>query len=438
MNHSSDRRHKNQDSAETSWLSFLGWITIGIACLLLMVFVLYPRLQESLSSSSEFKPGPKVYRTKMPQEIKTAKNLYRAKISAAAQPLKQSTNTESMPSVEKKTVPSQPVVERNEQKKPMQATGLAEPTESVAKTETKPPDVKATPSQPTGVPSEKKEPKKAAELVEQADSAKKNETKPSDVKAMSSQPTDESPEQKQPSQATGLVRPIESAITNDTTASVVEAAPIQSIVIPAEPMESKQTDGIATAIDSPIKNETPPPVTKTATSPPIVATPEQIDPHQETKPHSQALEQSVSSATAVEPPEQKELPVKTDLLQAEVSLQPAKEDIIEKIEVSIIHSEDWLLSQKSSHYTIQLMGARDETLLFDFVEKYHLLEQNEIAFYKTTFKDKPWFQLLYGVYATKRDAQSAAANLPQKIRKSSPWIRRFSGVQKAIRNQAAR
>ena len=83
------------------------------------------------------------------------------------------------------------------------------------------------------------------------------------------------------------------------------------------------------------------------------------------------------------------------------------------------------------------MGARKEALLINFVEKNQLLEQNEIAFYQTTFKDKPWFQLLYGVYATKKDAQSAADNLPLKIRKSSPWIRRLSAVQKAIRRKAA-
>ncbi len=83
------------------------------------------------------------------------------------------------------------------------------------------------------------------------------------------------------------------------------------------------------------------------------------------------------------------------------------------------------------------MGVRKEALLFDFVERNQLLEQNEIAFYQTTFKDKPWFQLLYGVYATQKDAQSAAEKLSPKIRKSSPWIRRLSAVQKAIRGKTS-
>jgi DamX protein len=148
--------------------------------------------------------------------------------------------------------------------------------------------------------------------------------------------------------------------------------------------------------------------------------------------------ESVPSQPIVAPSEQRELAEKTEPRPAEARLpQAAMENIIEKTEERSIHSEKWLLSQEPNDYTIQLMGARDEVLLFDFVKKYQLLEQNEIAFYQTTFKDKPWFQLLYGVYPTQRDALSAADKLPPKIRDSSPWIRRLSAVQKAIRKKAA-
>ena len=151
-----------------------------------------------------------------------------------------------------------------------------------------------------------------------------------------------------------------------------------------------------------------------------------------------AEEPSVSSQPNFAPSEQRQLPEKVDPRQAEVRPQPVKDDVIEKTQERIIHGEKWLLSQGSSYYTIQLMGARKEALLFNFVEKNQLLEQNEIAFYQSTFEDKVWFQLLYGVYVTKKDAQAAADNLPLKIRKSSPWIRRLSAVQKAIRSSKRR
>ena len=143
----------------------------------------------------------------------------------------------------------------------------------------------------------------------------------------------------------------------------------------------------------------------------------------------------VPSQPIFAPSEQTELPEESDHHLAEVGSQPVKDDVVEKNQERKIYREKWLLSQESSNYTIQLMGARKEVLLHNFVKRNQLLNQNEIALYQTTFKDKTWFQLLYGVYATKKDAQAAADNLPLNIRKASPWIRRFSAVQKAIRSR---
>jgi septal ring-binding cell division protein DamX len=70
----------------------------------------------------------------------------------------------------------------------------------------------------------------------------------------------------------------------------------------------------------------------------------------------------------------------------------------------------------------------------DFIKKNQLLQQKEIAYYKSTFKGKPWYQLLYGIYPTKQDARLAAEKLPENIRQAGPWIRSISAVQKAIGN----
>jgi len=305
----------------------LGWIVAGIACLLLAVFVFYSHRNALMSLLSDLKTGPKIFHTKIPEEIRIAQNLFRGKIPAVDQPLKPPTKIENMPPVEKKAVPYQPIVAPPEISEPPQKAELVQPVETQTKIETTPPMAQAVPSLPTRAPSEQREPQQKIE----------------------SHPPPE-PQTK------------------------IEA------ILPAE-------------------------------------------------------EQSVSSQPTVAPSEQRELPEKADLPRAEVHPQPFKEDVIEKTEERIIHSEKWLLSQESSFYTIQLMGARKEALLFNFVEKNRLLEQNEIAYYQTTFKGKPWFQLLYGVYAAKKDAQSVADNLPPKIRKSSPWIRRLSAVQKAIRGK---
>ena len=232
-------------------------------------------------------------------------------------------------------------------------------------------------------------------------------TPPVEDKTVSSQPAFVVAEKQELRKETEFGEPIKQ-LTKVETSIPVEEKPISSrpaVVSPENRKALKETE-----FDEPLqpqtKIETPPPVGK----------------------------ESVPSQPIVAPSEQRELAEKTEPRPAEARLPQAA---IEKTEERSIHSEKWLLSQEPNDYTIQLMGARDEVLLFDFVKKYQLLEQNEIAFYQTTFKDKPWFQLLYGVYPTQRDALSAADKLPQKIRDSSPWIRRLSAVQKAIRKKAA-
>jgi len=276
----------------------LGGIAAGIACLLPAIFVFYSHRNAPISLLSDLKTGSKVFRTKIPGEIKIAQNLFREKITAVDQLVKPPIKIESIPPVEKKAVPSQPIVALPENSEPQPETELVRQVETQTKIETTPPPLaKAVPFQPNVAPSEKSEPRQETEPHPPAELQKKIES-----------------------------------------------------ILPAE-------------------------------------------------------EQSVSSQPNVAPSEQRKLPEKADLRQAEVRPQPVKEDVIEKTEKRIIQSEKWLLSQESSYYTIQLMGARKEALLFNFVERNQLLEQNEIAFYQTTFKDKLWFQLLYGVYVTKKSLE---------------------------------
>jgi len=316
---------------------------------------------------SDFKIGPKVFRTKIPEEIKIVQNLFHGKIPVVDQSVKPPIKNERMPPVEKKAVPSQP----------------------------------------TDAAPEKSEPQREAELVQPVESQTKIETTPSVAEVAPSQPVIAAPEQIEPLRETALPQPMESPIVNETTPPVAKAVSSQPTDVPSQISEARQ---------------------ETEPLPPA-------EPQTKIETILPAEEQPVSSQPTVAPSDQIELPHKADLRQATVRPQPVKEDVLEPAGERVIHSEKWLLSQESSFYTIQLMGVRKEALLFNFVERNQLLQQNEIAYYQTMFKDKPWFQLLYGVYATKKDAQAAADNLPPKIRKSSPWIRRLSAVQKSIRGK---
>ena len=97
-----------------------------------------------------------------------------------------------------------------------------------------------------------------------------------------------------------------------------------------------------------------------------------------------------------------------------------------------IHRESWLLAQNPSYYTIQLIGLQNEKSIYKFVKKYKLF--NQVASYKTLYRKKDWYPLLYGVYHSRREASSAMKKLSQEFRKLSPWIRSFSSIQQIIKS----
>jgi DamX protein len=88
-----------------------------------------------------------------------------------------------------------------------------------------------------------------------------------------------------------------------------------------------------------------------------------------------------------------------------------------------VYREKWLLSQNSSYYTIQILGVQDEKRLLNFIESRLAATQMNLAYYQTSYKGKDWYPLLYGVYASHKEASSAMKELPTHIKKSSPWIR---------------
>ncbi len=161
-------------------------------------------------------------------------------------------------------------------------------------------------------------------------------------------------------------------------------------------------------------------------------------------------------ASAAGPSTRQQAPVRIDQVQKEKTVLPAKSTtaslkqdsppktipqqkaepapVAAKLSGQAIRREKWLLSQDGSKYTVQVVGVSSEKTMLDFIERNKALKQKEIAYYESTFKGKPWFQLLYGIYPDKQAARLAANQLPESIRQDGPWIRRLAAVQKAIKN----
>ena len=113
---------------------------------------------------------------------------------------------------------------------------------------------------------------------------------------------------------------------------------------------------------------------------------------------------------------------------------PPKKDAVK----NTIYRESWLLDQDPSYYTLQVLGVRHEEWLLDFIKRYKLLQKKNVAYYKTAYRGQQWYPLLYGVYPTKAEAADAVKELPDKVQKSIPWIRKLSAVQNEVRVAAKR
>lgn len=94
------------------------------------------------------------------------------------------------------------------------------------------------------------------------------------------------------------------------------------------------------------------------------------------------------------------------------------------------HGNDWLLQQKASNYTLQLVAGNDAETIRRFISEHKLQEQ--LALYQTTRNGKPWYVLLYGLYPDKPTAVGVRDRLPTALRSAKPWVRELGGIQSTL------
>jgi len=130
---------------------------------------------------------------------------------------------------------------------------------------------------------------------------------------------------------------------------------------------------------------------------------------------SRTLETANSSATLAQTPEKKAQRITSKHLE---------------------NPEQSLLKAPANHYTLQLLGARKEENIKQFIAA-HALKENVYTF-KTQLSGKDWFVVVYGDYPTKQAAIEAAHHLPRSLKQENlkPWAREFKSVQAEIRRQA--
>lgn len=87
-----------------------------------------------------------------------------------------------------------------------------------------------------------------------------------------------------------------------------------------------------------------------------------------------------------------------------------------------------LSSINPKHFTLQVSAGRSRAPLLqvaDFVDGRYWI-------YQTTREGKPWYVLIMGDFLTAKEAMAKVSLLPQKIRKTGPFAKRFSKVQQEM------
>jgi len=100
-----------------------------------------------------------------------------------------------------------------------------------------------------------------------------------------------------------------------------------------------------------------------------------------------------------------------------------------------IYGEAWVLVQTPEFYTIQIMGTHELAGVKQFLGRYQLSGQ-PVALFKTDYRDKAWYVLVYGLYTDRQQAANALSQLPAPLqRRTQPWVRTIGSIQTLIRQR---
>lgn len=92
-----------------------------------------------------------------------------------------------------------------------------------------------------------------------------------------------------------------------------------------------------------------------------------------------------------------------------------------------------LLNAPEQSFVLQLVGVRNEKSAKAMASKLgRELNTDKVTFYETTYKNAPWYVVVYGPVSDKQKAKSAAASLSKSL-KSDPWVRPIAKIQEDIR-----
>jgi TPR repeat protein len=109
------------------------------------------------------------------------------------------------------------------------------------------------------------------------------------------------------------------------------------------------------------------------------------------------------------------------------SMQPTAQRVHVNLALS---PQEWVAAQNPKYYTLQLASSTNLQL----IEKYY--RENELAgkagYYRSRRSGEDWYALVFGAYPSIQDAKAAIENLPEDLKKWSPWVRNIKSIHKIM------
>lgn len=150
----------------------------------------------------------------------------------------------------------------------------------------------------------------------------------------------------------------------------------------------------------------------------------------------ESLEESHHMPLASQVPQLEIKPEKqeTHALAIEDSVELAEKPLLKSLD----KTEQSLLEAKSEQFTIQLLGARSEQNVKQFIHHHGL--DKKAHYVHTKLGQKDWFVVLYGTYASPQEAKAALLTMPLSLKEEGvqPWVRSMVSVEEDMKQMASR
>jgi len=125
---------------------------------------------------------------------------------------------------------------------------------------------------------------------------------------------------------------------------------------------------------------------------------------------------------------------KTETTIAIANVENTESTDLSKDATSPLKNAAWLRAQNPKSFTLQILGTHNPLTVETFITKYSL--NNDVAQFKTKHLGKDWYVLVFGIYNSRAQADSALKQLPIALQQNtSPWVRSISSIQNLIKEE---